>query len=160
MGSLNRCLAAVAAVSVAVSAPALADDFANRARADDAEQLRKLDIMLMVTGLRCRGGADDFQADYARFTTSHMAELNEAADILRADYVDQVGTGNPDRALDRLSTAIANQYGQGHPWLSCAELKTATRDLADVQGTPTLIEAADQLLAPADTMHIALALSR
>jgi hypothetical protein len=50
------------------------------------------------------------------------------------------------RALDRISTVMANAYGQGHPWLSCRDLKMVTRDLAMMRGREVLVEAADQLL--------------
>ena len=49
--------------------------------------------------------------------------------------------------LARLSTTMANQYGQGHPWLTCGELKTVARSLSQVRGRATLEEAADQLLS-------------
>ena len=42
---------------------------------------------------------------------------------------------------------MANQYGQGHPWLGCADLKMVTRSLALMRGPDALEEAADQLLA-------------
>lgn len=115
---------------------------------DEAGQLRKLDIMLMVTALRCRNTPDDFLADYGRFTSSHLAELNAAATELRADYALRFGAGGGDRALDRLSTQIANLFGEGHPWLDCAQLGQVARNLSDVRGTAPLVAAADQLLSP------------
>lgn len=54
---------------------------------DSAEQLRRLDIMLMVTSLRCRKTVDDFQADYGDFTQEHLSELNDAARSLQAGFV-------------------------------------------------------------------------
>ena len=114
---------------------------------NDAEKLRRLDIMLMVTGLRCRTTADNFQPDYGRFTTAHYAELNGAAQVMKADFARSHGAAGAARALDRMSTTMANAYGQGHPWLNCAQLKQVTRDLAAARGQAPLIEAADQLLA-------------
>ncbi len=81
----------------------------------DAENLRRLDIMLMVTSLRCRLGADDFQPQYRQFTTNHIATLNHAARELEAGFVAQYGAKGAKRALDRVSVGMANQYGQGHP---------------------------------------------
>ena len=112
-----------------------------------AEKVRRLDIMLMVTGLRCRTTADNFTADYGRFTASQLRELNTANDELKADMALRYGAAGAQRALDRLSTTMANAYGQGHPWLSCAELKTVAQNLAAVRGRATLEEAADQLLS-------------
>ncbi len=125
-----------------------------------AEKLRRLDIMLMVTGLRCRTTADNFNAEYGRFTTSHMRELNQANAQLKADMARRHGAAGANRALDRLSTTMANAYGQGHPWLSCAELKMTAKNLANVRGTATLIEAADQVLAESEVAQFAYARRR
>ncbi len=114
--------------------------------ADGAEKLRRLDIMLMVTSLRCRTTADNFSAEYGSFTTNHLSELNQASDQMRADLSQQYGQLGSARALDRISTVMANTYGQGHPWLSCRDLKLVTGDLAAMQGRDVLVEAADQLL--------------
>jgi hypothetical protein len=117
---------------------------AAQAATSEAEQLRQLDIMLMVTALRCRTDADDFQADYNRFSARHLATMNAAARELRANY----GTGQQAvRRLDRLSTTIANRFGQGHPWLECGQLRAVTRDLADSTGRQVLLSAARDLLA-------------
>ncbi|HET9628312.1 MAG TPA: S-adenosyl-L-homocysteine hydrolase [Novosphingobium sp.] len=114
----------------------------------EAEKLRRLDIMLMVTGLRCRTTTSDFRADFAAFEAAHLPILNAAAAELRQGLVSRAGAAGADRALDRISTGMANQYGQGHPWLDCAQLKQTTRVLAGVKGRATLVEAADELLAP------------
>jgi hypothetical protein len=116
-----------------------------------AEKLRRLDIMLMVTGLRCRATPDNFTADYGMFTSSHLRELNDANAELKADFARSYGAAGAQRALDRLSTTMANNYGQGHPWLTCADLKMVARNLADVHGRATLEEAADQLLSVTPT---------
>jgi hypothetical protein len=134
-------VAAAAAMTLAAVAPAQA-----AGSLGNAEKVRRLDIMLMVTSLRCRSTADNFNAEYGRFTSSHMAELNQASDQLRADLVGRYGAAGSARALDRISTVMANAYGQGHPWLSCRELKMVTSDLARVRGHETLVEAAEQLL--------------
>jgi hypothetical protein len=131
-------LAAAIALGAAVPAQATA--------ADGAEKLRRLDIMLMVTSLRCRTTADNFTAEYGSFTTNHLSELNQASDQMRADLSQQYGQFGSARALDRISTVMANTYGQGHPWLSCRDLKLVTGDLAAMQGRDVLVEAADQLL--------------
>lgn len=141
---LHRVVAAgLAAAGLLAAMPASADTGMS-----GAEKLRRLDIMLMVTGLRCRTGADDFREDYGRFTTRHIAELNRASDAMKADLARQYGAAGAARALDRMSVTMANAYGQGHPWLSCSELRTVTRGLAEMEGTAALQEAADQLLAP------------
>lgn len=141
---LGSSLAALAALAVGLmlTTPAHAE-----APMSGAEKVRRLDIMLMVTGLRCRSTADNFTADYGRFTTNQLRELNAANAELKADMARRHGAGGAQRALDRLSTVMANGYGQGHPWLSCGDLKMVARNLATVRGRATLEEAADQLLS-------------
>lgn len=149
---LNRGLAAVMAVAALVSAnPAAADTMSN------AEKVRRLDIMLMVTGLRCRTTVNNFQADYGRFTTRHIAALNRASDDLRSELAGRYGAAGSARALDRLSVTMANSYGLGHPWLGCAELKSVASSLAEMRGPEPLVEAADQLLGASRPAVFALA---
>jgi hypothetical protein len=102
-------------------------------------------------------GADNFQAEYQNFTANHLQELNQANDELRQDLANQVGPAGSARALDRISTVMANAYGQGHPWLSCGDLKSVTSDLALASGRSTLEEAADQLLGDGRTVELAYA---
>lgn len=140
------------AVTLAAAAPAQA-----AGAPAGAEKLRRLDIMLMVTSLRCRTTADNFQAEYQSFTTNHLAELNKANGELRDGLARQYGSGGSARALDRISTVMANTYGQGHPWLGCRDLKQVAGNLARAQGRSTLEEAADQLLGDGRTVELAYA---
>jgi hypothetical protein len=140
MKLLKGVAAGLAAVTMLISVPASAGEMSS------AEKVRRLDIMLMVTGLRCRTGADDFQADYRRFTTNHIADLNGSARALKGELARRYGPVGAERALDRLSVTMANEYGQGHPWLDCRDLKTVARNLAQAEGAGPLIEAADQLI--------------
>lgn len=152
MGKLSGVAACLAAMGMVVTAiPASANAMSR------AEKIRRLDIMLMVTGLRCRTTADNFQPDYQRFTTNHIGTLNAASNMLKADLSRRYGAGGANRALDRLSVTMANSYGQGHPWLSCAQLKTVARNLAGVRGEAPLVEAADQLLQSSGSPQLALA---
>ena len=132
--------ACVAAAGMALSFPAAAGGMGQ------AEKIRRLDIMLMVTGLRCRTTRDNFQHEYGRFTTNHIGELNAAARELKADYAAKLGPAKAERALDKLSVQMANQYGQGHPWLDCGQLKQVASTLADMHGLQPLVEAANDLL--------------
>lgn len=132
--------AGLALAAMAGAVPASAEPMSN------AEKLRRLDIMLMVTGLRCRSGEDNFQADFQRFEARHLPELNAAARSLSAEMVARNGRAGADKALDRISVSIANAYGGGHPWLGCHELKGLTQQLAEVRGAEPLLAAADELL--------------
>ncbi len=130
---------------------------AQAAPLENAEKLRKLDIMLMVTGLRCRTTPDDFQRDFQAFEAAHLGQLNSATSDLRNSLVERYGLTGATRALDRISTAMANRYGQGHPALTCGELKAETRELARLRGEAELVAAADRLLIPDAPSHLALA---
>ena len=116
---------ACASLAVAAAGPAAASEASLR-----AENLRKFDIMLMVSSLRCRHGESDFQADYRSFSARHLPTLNAAYRTLHGNLARTHGAKGAKRQLDRISVGMANQYGQGHPWLSCSELKDVTRDLA------------------------------
>ena len=114
---------------------------------DAAQKVRQLDIMLMVSALRCRTTPDGFQAEYNKFSANHLAELNAANRTLSKDLAQQYGAKGAKRALDKLSVSMANTYGQGHPWMNCHELKEATSELARNNQPGALLAAADQLLA-------------
>ena len=135
--------------AAAATAGALMLTPTSAAAASQDEQVRKLDIMLMVTSLRCRMGEDDFQPHYRKFSAAHLPALNAAAKRLEAGLVARHGKKGAARALDRISVGMANQYGQGHPWLDCAELKEITQDLSQTKDPAVLAQAADELLGPA-----------
>ena len=136
-------------IAAAATAAALIMTPTTASAASQDEEVRKLDIMLMVTSLRCRMGADDFQPDYRKFTTAHITSLNAAARGLERGLVGRHGQKGAKRALDRISVGMANEYGQGHPWLGCAELKEITSDLAQSKDPAVLAQAASELLGPA-----------
>jgi hypothetical protein len=129
-----------AAIGLALATPA-------HAASGEAEKLRRLDIMLMVTGLRCRTTADAFTDDYGDFARQHLSELNAANRELRTELARDYGAKGAAKALDRMSVVMANEYGGGHPWLSCGELGEVARNLAKTPGREALVEAADQVFA-------------
>lgn len=132
--SFVAALTACGAICVAGAAPAAA-----QSAQQEAETLRRLDIMLMVSSLRCRFGEHDMRPEYGRFTTRHMNVLNQAARTMQARYT--------RRQMDTLQTTMANVYGQGHPWLDCAGLQQRTEELAQARTRVELLAAADELLA-------------
>ena len=138
-----RTFAAAASAAALLLAPVPAA----AAGASDAENLRRLDIMLMVTSLRCRMGADNFQPEYRAFSANHIVTLNGAARELEASLMMQYGVSGAKRELDRISVGMANEYGQGHPWLECRALKHITSDLAATYDPADLRFAASTLLA-------------
>lgn len=140
------------ALGLAVATPAHA-----AGSGSGAEKLRRLDLMLMVSALRCRTTRDDFQADYRSFVARQGPTLRQANAQLRAELGARFGSQRAQWAYDRLSTSAANNFGQGHPWLGCGELRQVARNLAEVRGSAALEEAADQLLAPSGSTRLALA---
>jgi hypothetical protein len=151
MKRISGVAAGIAALMMATAMPAQAQSQA----VDNAEKIRKLDIMLMVSALRCRKGADNFQADYERFSASHLAELNQASNTLKADLSKRTGAAGAKKALDKISVGMANAYGNGHPWLDCAGLKNVTRELAGKKQPGMLLAAADEYLAPRGRVTLA-----
>lgn len=141
MKILKGVAASLVAVFMLITVPASAE-----VGMGQAEKLRRLDIMLMVTGLRCRTTADNFNSEYGRFTTAHLGTLNAASNELKSAFTKRYGSAGANKALDRLSVQMANAYGQGHPWLSCGQLKQVAGTLASMHGTQPLVEAADELL--------------
>ena len=113
----------------------------------DAEKLRRLDIMLLVTGLRCRSTVDDFQPDFQSFEAHHRRELNAADKQLRLQFAGHHGGAASSKAMDHINVEMANVYGNGHPWLGCHDLKGVVEDLAQMAGTRPMLVVADQLLA-------------
>jgi len=115
--------------------------------AANAENIRSLNIMLMVTSLRCRATAHDFQSDYDTFALTHRQNLAEASRHLRRNLSAAHGEKGSMRELDRIGVTIANKYGHGHPTLGCADLKSATQKLAMTQDRQHLSRMADRLLS-------------
>lgn len=148
----------VVAAGIMSAAPASAQSAAE-AKAS-AGALRELDIMLMVTALRCRFGDSDFMADYSRFATRHRSTLGKANSLLLADLARTHGNKGATGALDRMSIGIANRYGNGHPWLDCPALRSATRDLADAAHETELATQASYLLGSGPMGDVQLAARR
>lgn len=148
--------ARLAAVAAAVSTLAIVPQAAFASEDDDATQLRKLDIMLMVSSLRCRFGPDNFQPDYSRFATNHYPTMQGAFKVMEANYIARHGAVGAKRAIDKVSVSMANQYGQGHPWLGCADLKAMTQKLAAVRDRAHLVAVAHETLADRPATHLAL----
>ncbi len=143
MKNFAKFAAIAAATSMLVAAP----QAAVAGTPSEATKLRRLDIMLMVSSLRCRFGADNFQSEYASFSKAQYPVMQDAFRTMQADYNARMGPARAKKALDSVSVGMANQYGQGHPWLGCGELKSVTRELAGTRDRGKLIAAADEMLA-------------
>lgn len=155
MGTFRKIAAAASAIAMLAGIPQAAVA-ATPAETAQAENLRKLDIMLMVTSLRCRKGVHDFQADYHDFSAKRLTIMNGAYTTLKNGHVKRLGERGAKREMDKISVGMANQYGLGHPWLECDQLKQVTRDLATNGGHAELALAAEHLLAPARPAQFAM----
>jgi hypothetical protein len=120
-----------------------------------AEKLHRLDIMLKVAGDRCENTGDDLRPDYAAFVRNHRFALGQASRQIRGELARRHGASGADQAYERMNFALADEYRQRHPWLNCRELKVAAQGLAVVDGSATLLEAADQILPDGPLAHLA-----
>lgn len=143
-------MASAVGIALLISTPALATPGRS-----SAERLHRLDMMLKVSSARCTGDASDLRADYAQFVRNHRYALGEARQALHADFVQRYGATGADGAYERMNYELADEYRRHHPWLSCQELKVAAHGLAVVEGSATLIEAADQILPERSARHLA-----
>lgn len=144
----------MSAVAIAASTAILPASASAQTQASEAESIRSLSIMLMVTSLRCRTTDFDFREEYRRFNVAHKQHLSGAGRTLRKEMSARHGARGSNRALDRISVQIANSYGDGHPWLECDELKQITHDLSLHRDKVQLSQTARKLLgnAPAPVM--------
>lgn len=136
-------LALGAGLSLAVAPAAQAACFAPATL--DAAKLRTLDVMLMVSSLRCRSGAEDFQADYGRFVDANRAELSKANHRILDDFAARMGAVRASAEMDRTSVRIANRYGQEGA-LGCHQLRLVAADLAATHEVAALEDAAEALV--------------
>lgn len=125
--------------------------------AANAENIRSLNIMLMVTSLRCRTSAHDFRGEYDMFVQAHSQNLAEAHDHLIRNLEASYDEKGKHRALDRIGVRLANRFGDGHPTLGCKALKQATFDLARSQDRVRLSQMADSLLTGAPVTVVSAA---
>jgi hypothetical protein len=109
----------------------------------DAVKITHLNTMLLVTALRCRGGADNFLPEYNRFVVTNSSLIGEQGRVIKAHFAQTHGARGAEGALDRMSIGFANSYGTGHGTMTCRHLKSLAAGLASQKhGIATLVEAA------------------
>jgi hypothetical protein len=96
----------------------------------DAAKVANLNMMMMVSALRCRKGPDDFLADYNRFVKNNNPVIGSQNAAVRSHFARVSGNGNADAAMDKYIIGIANSYGGGHDRLGCSELKIVAQNLS------------------------------
>ena len=134
-------LAAALSAALTIPTPALANQGIS-----EAENIRRLDMMLMATSLRCRTTAHDFRAKYRTFSRFNMHHIKSANDRMRRNLTATYGKRGGERELDRRSVRMANRYGNGHPHMDCRALKEVAGDLARAHSQASLADAALGLL--------------
>lgn len=123
----------------------------------DAAKLRQLDVMLLVSSLRCRKGVDDFRAEYDSFLLRNRAELGVANRRILSELSPRLGARGAMDALDRMSVSLANRYGQDSATASCSELKQTAAALGAPHDAGALVAAADYLIGDdVDTVACAI----
>ena len=144
-GTIRR-IALTVAVSAGEMQPAKAcwDD-----AGQDAVKITHLNMMLLVTALRCRGGANNFLPEYNRFVVNNSQLLGNQGKLIKTHFSATYGVSSAEGALDRMSIGFANSYGTGHQNMDCLQLKVLAGQLADEEfGTATLARAADDAIMP------------
>jgi len=112
----------------------------------DAAMLRQLDVMLLVSSLRCRLQGVDFRPEYNGFLERNRDELGVANRTILAEMSPANGTGGAADLLDRMSVSLANHYGQDTATAPCAELRQAAAELAAPHDPGALLAAAQDLI--------------
>ncbi|MEP7350461.1 MAG: S-adenosyl-L-homocysteine hydrolase [Sphingorhabdus sp.] len=144
MRGIFKQAALVVAIALASTQPAQAC-WTNAGQ--DAVKIKHLNTMLMVTALRCRGGADNFLPQYNRFVTNNSALIGTQNNLIKSHLAQTVGQKGAVNALDKMSIGFANSYGTGHSRMNCHELKQLASDLASQRhGVATLVAAADKVV--------------
>lgn len=116
----------------------------------DAVKITHLNTMLLVTALRCRGGADNFLPEYNRFVVNNSSLIGNQGKVIKMHFSSTHGAKGAEGALDRMSIGFANSYGTGHRDMNCQQLKILAAGLASQQqGVATLAQAADMAIIPA-----------
>ena len=129
--------------------------------AQEAATIAKLNMMLMVTGLRCRNGADNFLPQYNRFVISNNNVLGSQHAALKSYFAQTMGAKGAEGAFDRLVIDFANGYGAGHPTMGCPELKALATDLASHSNSiVTLLAVAERAVGKADVPGNACVIAR
>lgn len=121
-------LAALAALATMIFAQPAQACWTNSEQ--DAAKVANLNMMMMVTALRCRKGQDDFLADYNRFVKNNNPVIGAQNAAVRSHFARINGAKSADGAMDRFVIGLANNYGGGHEGLGCGQLKDIARTLA------------------------------
>jgi hypothetical protein len=96
----------------------------------DAAKVANLNMLMMVSALRCRSGQDNFLNEYNRFVSLNNGAIGSQNAAVRSHFARMDGNARAEGATDRFIIEIANHYGSGHQTLDCAELRAVAGQLA------------------------------
>ncbi len=97
----------------------------------DAAKLANLNMMMMVSALRCRNGADNFLDKYNQFVRLYNPLLGSHNATIRSHFARTNGARAAEAASDRFVIGIANNYGAGHDSMDCGELRSLASTLSE-----------------------------
>lgn len=120
----------------------------------EAIKLRHLDVMLMVTALRCRNTQFNYLPEYNQFVTKNRPVLANANIEIRNHYYGIMSKKNALNEYDRLIVSMANSYGTGHHHYDCQQLSGFTKSLSSQSNNR------QSLLAVSDKITIKLNLQK
>lgn len=95
----------------------------------DAAKVANLNMMMMVSALRCRKGPDDFLPDYNRFVKHNNPVLGAQNATVRSHFARVDGARVADAQMDRFIIGLANSYGGGTDSKGCGQLKAVAFEL-------------------------------
>ena len=124
-----------------------------------AEKLHRLDVMLKASEDRCARRGVDLRAEYGAFANSQRYALDRAKRELWTQFAQRYGPGGARDELARMDALMEREYSGEHPWLTCRDIKAIAHGLAQVEGSATLLEAADQVLPRGRGARMALSRS-
>jgi hypothetical protein len=96
----------------------------------NAASVANLNMMMMVTALRCRNGPDNFLAEYNQFVKTNNATLGAQNALIKSRFARMNGAAAAEGAMDRFTIGLANRYGGGTIDKGCSELKVIAGNLA------------------------------
>jgi hypothetical protein len=139
-------VAALALAATVVAQPAQA--CWTSAEANSAK-VAHLNMMMMVSALRCRNGQDNFLTEYNRFVTLNNGAIGGQNAVVRSHFARTDGAKAADGAMDKFIINIANHYGGGHKSMGCAELRNVAGQMAQRghDGASLLVIAEDSIEA-------------
>ena len=111
----------------------------------EAARLQQLNVVLMAGVTRCEAGADNYRADYRRFSARHEEALGAAKEVMLARFSVGMGRAWASNAIDYMDSATAQRVTDGDS-PDCGALRAMAQALAD-GSNDDLARAADNLIA-------------